>query len=245
MRKNTHQAGFAILEVLIATLILSIGILGMAQMQAISLTISQSAHYRVQAQSIAEDLADRMRANRTYINLSRYQHPLISAEHDGFNVYSETDGSNFNNDVSSLGSANQQACITPLSEDSLTDFKLAMNCRAISDINEIKSKINPNQQAIDNELASRLLPEGTLFFVDCEDKLNPDMNNVEDDDPCSPGSNYSIFVIWPQKRLSNESQGNEILLNGRCVERLNQSNLVTDQPLLATRADCFILDLVP
>jgi type IV pilus assembly protein PilV len=60
MNKNT---GFTLIEVLIATLVLAVGLLGLAGLQATSLRNNLSAYNRSQATQLAYDLADRMRAN--------------------------------------------------------------------------------------------------------------------------------------------------------------------------------------
>ena len=61
MNKNT---GFTLIEVLIAMLVLAVGLLGLAGLQATSLGNSQSAYNRNQATQLAYDLADRMRSNK-------------------------------------------------------------------------------------------------------------------------------------------------------------------------------------
>jgi len=60
MTKNT---GFTLIEVLIALVVLSGGLLGLAALQATSLKNNQSAYNRSQATQLAYDLADRIRAN--------------------------------------------------------------------------------------------------------------------------------------------------------------------------------------
>jgi type IV pilus assembly protein PilV len=60
MTKNT---GFTLIEVLIAMLVLAVGLLGLAGLQAVSLGKNQSAYNRGQATQLAYDIADRMRAN--------------------------------------------------------------------------------------------------------------------------------------------------------------------------------------
>lgn len=52
------------LEVLVAMLVLSIGLLGLAGLMASSLKNSHSAYQRTQATWLAYDMLDRMRANR-------------------------------------------------------------------------------------------------------------------------------------------------------------------------------------
>ncbi|MEE9358331.1 MAG: type IV pilus modification protein PilV [Sedimenticolaceae bacterium] len=59
-----NQKGFTLLEVLIAALVLSLGLLGTAGMQIISLKNTNSAYQRAQATQLAYDIIDRMRANR-------------------------------------------------------------------------------------------------------------------------------------------------------------------------------------
>lgn len=59
-----NNSGFTLVEVLIAVLVLSLGLLGMAGLQATSLKNNQSAYNRGLATQLAYDIADRMRANR-------------------------------------------------------------------------------------------------------------------------------------------------------------------------------------
>ncbi|MDL1859869.1 type IV pilus modification protein PilV [Betaproteobacteria bacterium PRO7] len=58
-----RQRGLSLLEVLVAIVILSLGLLGMAGLQAASLRTSQGSFYRAQAAQYADDMAERMRAN--------------------------------------------------------------------------------------------------------------------------------------------------------------------------------------
>jgi type IV pilus assembly protein PilV len=58
-----HQRGFTLLEILVAIVVLSLGLLGLAGLQATSLKNNQVAYYRSIATQQAQDIADRMRAN--------------------------------------------------------------------------------------------------------------------------------------------------------------------------------------
>ena len=60
-----HQKGFTLLEVLVAIVVLSIGLLGLAGLMASSVRNNHSAYQRTQAAWLAYDMVDRMRANRT------------------------------------------------------------------------------------------------------------------------------------------------------------------------------------
>ena len=65
-----NQAGFTLIEVLISMLVLALGLLGLAAMQATTLKNNQSAYFRSQATQFAYDIADRMRANK--LEASKY-----------------------------------------------------------------------------------------------------------------------------------------------------------------------------
>lgn len=58
-----RQKGFTLLEVLVAIVVLSIGLLGMAGLIASSMRNNQIAYYRSVATQQTMDMADRMRAN--------------------------------------------------------------------------------------------------------------------------------------------------------------------------------------
>lgn len=71
-----RQVGATLIEVLVTFVILAIGIMGLAGMQLRSLTYSQSALYRTTATGLADDILDRMRANRTAATSNLYNTPL-------------------------------------------------------------------------------------------------------------------------------------------------------------------------
>ena len=61
---SKRTAGFSLIEVLIALVILSVGTLGIAAMMAVSLKNKNSGYSRAQASDLAYTILDRMRANR-------------------------------------------------------------------------------------------------------------------------------------------------------------------------------------
>lgn len=65
--QSTRAAGFTLIEVLIALLVLAVGLLGFAALQISSVNNNQEAAFQSQAQAIADDLSSRMRINRDYI----------------------------------------------------------------------------------------------------------------------------------------------------------------------------------
>lgn len=64
-RNRKACSGFTLLEVLITLTIMSIGLLGLAKMQLNSIKFTYSAYIRSQALFLANDIFERMRANRT------------------------------------------------------------------------------------------------------------------------------------------------------------------------------------
>lgn len=59
-----RERGFTLIEVLVTVIILAIGLLGLAGLQLGGLRYSFSAYQRSQATIMANDIVDRMRANR-------------------------------------------------------------------------------------------------------------------------------------------------------------------------------------
>ncbi|KZY29247.1 hypothetical protein A3752_17855 [Oleiphilus sp. HI0081] len=70
-----HQGGFTLIEILVAIVILSIGLLGVASLQVQGLRNNQSAYLRSQASLLVYDMADRMRTNAD---------EAIAGAYDGF-----------------------------------------------------------------------------------------------------------------------------------------------------------------
>lgn len=62
-KNRCRQHGFSLLEILIALMVLSIGLLGLAALQTMSLRMGHDSYQRTQATMLAYDMVDRMRAN--------------------------------------------------------------------------------------------------------------------------------------------------------------------------------------
>lgn len=65
MRAQHRSSGFSLIEVLVALVILSVGMLGVLTLQVKGLQFSQSARVTTNAILAASDMADRIRANPT------------------------------------------------------------------------------------------------------------------------------------------------------------------------------------
>ncbi|MGH8321322.1 MAG: type IV pilus modification protein PilV [Gammaproteobacteria bacterium] len=77
--RQNRVAGFSLLEVLIALVILSVGLLGIAGLMSTSLKSNDSAYMQSQATTLAYNMIDRMRANMTETNNLTYQVPMPAA----------------------------------------------------------------------------------------------------------------------------------------------------------------------
>lgn len=80
MRKNSYrnnwQTGFTLLEVLIALVVISIGLLGVATLQLTGMKNNHSAFYRTQASILGYQIIESMRANRKEADSGSYDKAL-------------------------------------------------------------------------------------------------------------------------------------------------------------------------
>ena len=88
MNKHTHkksnlafstsyskQSGFSLIEIMVAALILSIGILGVVGLQVIGLKGTQQSYMKHQAMSVVQNLTERMRSNKVGVFTGEYALP--------------------------------------------------------------------------------------------------------------------------------------------------------------------------
>ena len=61
---NTKQTGVSLVEVLVAVVVISVGLLGVAALQISTLQNNHNSLLRTQANALADDILDRIRANR-------------------------------------------------------------------------------------------------------------------------------------------------------------------------------------
>ena len=73
-KPSPPQTGFALLEVLIAVVVISFGLLGLAGLQLTSMKNNHSAYFRSIATQQAYDMADRIRSNFAGIAAGNYSH---------------------------------------------------------------------------------------------------------------------------------------------------------------------------
>lgn len=73
---HTKHRGFTLIEVLVTLIILSVGLLGVAGIQLYALKSNDSAYLRSQASLYANEMMDRMRANRMAASAGNYDKAL-------------------------------------------------------------------------------------------------------------------------------------------------------------------------
>lgn len=61
---RSHTAGFTLIETLVALLVISVGMIGVASLHGVSLSASSTAIHRSEAVMLASNIADRIRMNR-------------------------------------------------------------------------------------------------------------------------------------------------------------------------------------
>lgn len=72
-----HKQGFTLVEVLVSMVILAIGLLGLAALQARALKDNQDAYYYSQASLLAYEMGDRIKANQAYWGERRDSNGII------------------------------------------------------------------------------------------------------------------------------------------------------------------------
>jgi type IV pilus assembly protein PilV len=73
---NNWQTGFTLLEVLVALVLISIGLLGVATLQLTGMKNNHSAFYRTQASILTYQMIENMRANRKEADSGSYSGTL-------------------------------------------------------------------------------------------------------------------------------------------------------------------------
>lgn len=156
-----HAHGFSLLEILVALLVLSIGLLGLAGMQMVGLRSTNSASFRGQAVAVATDLAERMRINPRVLN-----NDLEDINDDGI-VDAVDTNDYFNNPTADCSTAvaqcNTGADCSPL-QMAVYDFNtLACGANGVSLLPEGAITVRCVDAATGVDLAA--CPDSSLFRV--------------------------------------------------------------------------------
>lgn len=80
---RNRSSGFAMLEVLIAILVVSIGLLGIARLQTAGIRFNHTSYLKSQAALQAHDMADRLRENQLGVSSGAYDNLSGSSSDPG------------------------------------------------------------------------------------------------------------------------------------------------------------------
>ena len=118
-RAASQQSGFSLLEVLIAVVILSVGLLGLAGMQVNSLKYVTSSLQRTQATSLGYDMLDRIRVNPNGNYITLFTDPASD--------YNGTTSSNSGSNDDCLDNSNTVSCTAAqMANFDLSEWKTAI-----------------------------------------------------------------------------------------------------------------------
>lgn len=81
---QSARRGFTLIEVLVALLVLSIGLLGLAALQNTALQFNTDSYQRTQATLLVYDILDRMRANSSAVSTGNYDVPTSADANSKF-----------------------------------------------------------------------------------------------------------------------------------------------------------------
>jgi len=92
-RPGSVQHGFSLIEILVTVLVLGIGLMGLAALQARMIGTEFEAYQRTQALLVAQDMASRLRSNQVDARKGSYSGTTKYGYGDAFDVDEDCDGS--------------------------------------------------------------------------------------------------------------------------------------------------------
>lgn len=152
--------GFSLIEVLVAVVIFSIGLLGVAALQLTTIKLVSDTQYRSYATLLANDMIDRMRANSVASSLGRaspYNNPdKRFTVHPG--CYGRTGTGSFN--------ASAKCTSTEMAENDFSDWYAAIRgASASSGRPEISALLPEGDGVVYVDSTSSTLTEKPIFVI--------------------------------------------------------------------------------
>ena len=209
-----RQTGLSMIEVLIAVVILSVGLLAMAAMQILSLQNNSNSVFRTQGMLLARDMADRMEANYTQARRDATTSPYQLAAQPAAPATLYLNSACNAGCVPAAMALDDIATWAGLAAQDLPEGRVVV-CRDNDETNDMDSN---NSGTVDNN----------------DDPCDPAMVNV-----CNVAGNnlspYTIRVCWSETGSrrdidgdgdidANDRQLNEIILpNGRVLHQYTLS----------------------
>jgi type IV pilus assembly protein PilV len=124
LNEHAYRAGFSLVEVMVALVVISVGLLGIAKMQALALSSTSNARGRSLAALEAASLASTMRADRSYwTSVTADPNVAVTTAPTGFTA------SDTALVAPSAGCNTASACTTPaqLAAQDVTDWATALS----------------------------------------------------------------------------------------------------------------------
>lgn len=182
------SAGFTLIEVLVTVVVLSIGLLGLAGLQISGLRANMGSEARSKATFLANDIAERMRANTLGVHNDNEdddnQYAGISTDNQDCGTLPAKFCSNFND-----GAASNADDCTPAEMATFDAWVWACGM--------------PKAAGVVPGGVTNILPGGT-GTVTCND-----LDAGVDADDCTPGSTHTITVSWDTPNPNRSGTNNE------------------------------------
>ena len=203
----SSQQGVGLIEILIALLVMSIGMLGLVSLQFSVSTSNQDAYVKSQATMIVESLADRIRINRQYQNRDDVSVPARDATD---NQYTNLNNYNFRNLSSCSDSEFTCYC------ESIPDEVNA--CRDEGAVNAILC--TADQMAVFDAYESSCMAAAIMDDIEVGVVA---LSAVVDasGDAVPPNSILTIYVAWPATVWKNLNRAE----NDSCKEILEKQDI--------------------
>ena len=184
---NIYQRALTLTEILVAVVVLSIGLLGMAGIQMKGLRGTHNTFLRSQATALATDLAERIRANPSGISLA-----VSSSTNTNYSMVNFSESTDCSTAPTSCGSINGNAATTDCTTAQIAAYDIYTWMCGSSGTDTINGVRN-------------ILPAATTATTTCTTD-----SDTTDSDGCSPGSTINITVNWDERALDTEGNAQAV-----------------------------------
>ncbi len=220
MKLNNKQAGFTLIEILVAVLILAVGLLGFAALQISAVSAGQESYFRSQALIVAESLADRIRANRDYAAWDN-RADLTGTGIADQNLYGVPTGTVYTCAAPPVPfcSDDEGTNAATCNEQELAAFDVYQTCLDAQELLQGTpgGRVTVTCNDVDETNAAFNNKPNPYQGVNHPNFLGtPAILNGPDGDACSPGSRYSIFVGWEANSIRQDTGELSQSLSARC-----------------------------
>jgi len=237
------HAGFTLIEILIAVLILAVGLLGFAALQISAVSAGQESYFRSQALIIAESLADRIRANRDYARWDS-RATLAAAGVVDQNLYGIPSGTIYTCAAAPVPfcADNEGTNATICTEQQLAAFDVYQSCLDAQELLQGTpgGRVTVTCTDVNETIAALANKPNPYKGLNHPNFLGtPAILNGPDNDACSPGSRYSIFVGWEANTVRQDTGELSQSLSARCQAAPPAG------PGFPAGIQCVMLELIP